>query len=292
MIGGDRRQISMAKDLAERGYDVRVWGLGKCRDAIGEAVACTNWETAVRDADAVILPLPASLDGLRVHCPLHDQDVFLRVTTLLDAITGRFLLGGRITPPIRSIAEQKNVRWIDYYESELLQQKNALPTAEGAIAIAMQELPVTVDGVSAAVIGYGRIGALLADKLSSLGARVTVYARRRESLTAAELRHHAIARIANNEGGSGIDAFPKDCRVIFNTVPHRLISNDALSLIPRDCVYVELASPPGGIDHSAATEKGLRVVWGAALPGKCAPESAGRILSEALTELLEAEFSL
>ncbi|MBR3893745.1 MAG: dipicolinate synthase [Clostridia bacterium] len=288
VLGGDQRQIVMARVLAEYGYPTKVWGLGRCRQEIGDAKYCESWENAILDADAVILPLPASADGVRIHCPLHDHDVFLRVTTLLDAIAGRRLFGGRIVESIRRIAEQKSVEWVDYYESEILQLKNALPTAEGAIAIAMQELPVTIAGVSAAVIGYGRIASLLAQKLHALGAQVTVYARRTEQLTQASLHHHKVQKLTLPDGESALSCLSDDCRVVFNTVPHRLITREVLKKIPHRCVLIDLASAPGGIDHAAAQELNIRSVWGTALPGKCTPESAGRYIAETLAQMLES----
>ncbi len=292
ILGGDRRQIAAARYLSFCGYPVFVWGLGECRDQIGNAVLCDTWEQAIEAADAVILPLPASADGVRIHCPLHDRDVLLRVTSLLGKIGGRLLLGGRISEPIRSIAEQLGVRWIDYFESEVLQLKNAVPTAEGAIAIAMRELPVTLDGISAAVIGYGRIGEILSQKLAALGAHVTVYARRTEPLTRAALCHHGTRRLIASDVRSAPEGL-SEFRVIFNTVPHRLLTRGVLETLRRDCVLIDLASAPGGIDFSAAEELGLRAVWGTALPGKCAPESAGEILAQSITVILdETEGSL
>ncbi len=286
ILGGDRRQIVMARYLSSLGYSVFVWGLGECGEEIGDALLCDTWEKAVKHANVVILPLPASADGVRIHCPLHDQDVLLRVTTLLGGIGDRLLLGGRFTEPIRSMADQLGVKWIDYFESEILQLKNAVPTAEGAIAIAMRELPVTIDGVEAAVIGYGRIGELLGEKLRALGARVTVFARRAEQLTRAETRHHTAEQLACNHGRSSPKSLSQ-YRVVFNTVPQRIVTKEVLETVRRDCVLIDLASAPGGIDLSAAREMGLCAVWGTALPGKVAPESAGEILAQSINIILE-----
>ena len=285
VLGGDERQIAMSRALAEYGYTVTVWGLGRCERRLCEARVCKSWQEAIEEAEAVILPLPASADGVRVHCPLQETDVSLRLSVLSDAIAGRILLGGRISEAIRCLAEQKGICVIDYYESETLQLKNALPTAEGALAIAMRELPVTLSGVRAGVVGYGRIGSLLAQKLQALGAEVTVYARRREPLTVASLQHH-------RTGMLWCDPFRiqppfGEQRVIFNTVPHRIFTKEVLETLPKDCVLIDLASAPGGIDHNAARALGICSVWGTALPGKCAPESAGIILAQTLTELLE-----
>ena len=128
---------------------------------------------------------------------------------------------------------------------------------------------------------------MLAEKLQALGAHVTVYARRREALTQAELHHHSTGRLICRNGRSTPDAFPKGVRVIFNTVPERIFNTETLRCIPGDCVLIDLASPPGGIDLGAAQTLGLRTVWGTSLPGKCAPESAGRILAETVESILE-----
>ena len=287
VLGGDRRQIYMTQRLLEAGYEVSVWGLGEDHTSLNGARVCNTWETALESSEAVILPLPASVDGVRIHTPLREGGASLRIDHLIDHIGERLLLGGRISEPVRAHCQKRSVRCIDYYESELLQLKNALPTAEGAISIAMQSLPITLDGATAAVLGYGRIGSLLAARLWSLGADVTVYARRQEALTAAQLSHHKTARLRQDVNASALTSLPEGCRVVFNTIPQRLLSNETLDLIPQNCLYIDLASAPGGIDHSAAAAKGLQTLWATALPGKYAPETAGFILGDVMLALLE-----
>jgi dipicolinate synthase subunit A len=286
VLGGDRRQLAMAARLVSYGYGVVAWGFGATPlpDAV---LGCEHWREAVGQADAVILPLPASADGVRVYCPLQGDDSFLRITALLDAVAGKRLFGGRLSESVRSIADQKGVLWTDYFESELLQLQNAVPTAEGAIEIALHELPITLHGCGAAIIGYGRIGRALADRLAALGAAVTVYARNREQRALAEIcRHAAKPLIVCDSKNRPADDFP-NTRVIFNTVPGRILTRDILGKIPRNCLLIDLASAPGGIDQVAANELGFRSIWGSSLPGKCAPESAGIIIAETLRAMLE-----
>ncbi|MBQ9131011.1 MAG: dipicolinate synthase, partial [Clostridia bacterium] len=262
LLGGDARQISMAKALGKMEFEVYVWGLGDVTEEhIAPARLCQSWQEGLEGSDAVILPLPATRDGVRVNSPQYGGEP-LRLDTLLEFWKGRLLLGGRMSPELRGAADQKQIRWMDYFDSEGLQLKNAIPTAEGAIAIAMQELPVTLDGCETAVIGYGRIGSVLADKLQVLGASVTVYARRQESLTRAALRHHGTQLLG--EEGLLAPSISPNCRVLFNTVPKRLLSRQVLEKIPRRCLLVDLASAPGGIDFQAAEELGIRAVWATA----------------------------
>lgn len=288
VLGGDARQIAMARRLGENGYRVCVWGLGDCRDSVGAAEIFERWEDAVQKAEAVLLPLPASSDGVWVSCPLGGEAYSLRISALLGKMQGKTLYGGRLSEEFRRQSESFGIATVDYFLSESLQLRNAVPTAEGALAIAMRELPVTVDGLNCAVIGYGRIGKLLAHKLKALGASVTVYARRKEVRTEAEVNGHKTQPLFDCDGEPTLKALPENCRAVFNTVPKWIFSKTVLEFVPKNCILIDLASAPGGIDTRAAQELGLRTVWGTALPGKCTPESAGDILAQTVMELLEA----
>lgn len=288
LLGGDERQIYMARALAQYGWSISVWGLGACDARICPAQTVSNLEDALKDARVLLLPLPASIDGIRVNCPL-DRDSSLRFSTLLELWKGNIILGGKLPPVLQSLKNTREIRLIDYFDHEILQLKNALPTAEGALAIAMRELPITIDGISAAVIGYGRIATVLADKLSALGAQVYLYARKPQDLALAALRHLIPMNLSVQNGKSTLEHLPRNCRVIFNTVPYPLFTREILETLPQGCLYIDLASAPGGIDWSAAKELGIQTVWGTALPGKCVPESAGLILAETIDSILEKE---
>ncbi len=287
VLGGDTRQIFMAQSLIRDGFSVGVWGLGDKGAALLEDHYEENWKTAVQNAEILLLPLPASTDGVRLNTPLQGQQESLRLHLLLESFSGKLLLGGRISSALQEAAQKKGISCIDYYDSEILQLKNALPTAEAAISLAMQELPVTLDGSNFAVIGYGRIASLLAEKLYALGGAVTVFARRQEALTQAELHHHKAVPLLAEKGYKGLDRIPSDCRVIFNTVPERIFAGEILQKIPSNCLFVDLASAPGGIDFQAAEGRGIRALWATALPGKYAPESAGVMIAQTVKLLLE-----
>ena len=291
LLGGDARQIGAAITLAGLGYHVCVWGVGGERDYPPSVRFCPQWKEAIDSADALLLPLPVSKDEIHLHTPCAQGGEELRLDVLFDHARGKLVLGGRFTDTQLKRAATQGIRCIDYFDCEILQLKNALPTAEGAIEIAMRELPVTVDGVHAAVIGYGRIGALLSQKLLSLGAHVTVYARRQESLTLAELHQCSTVLLGEGNEAAVLSHIGRDVRVIFNTVPVRLFSETVISSLPARCVFIDLASAPGGIDHGAAERMGVRCIWATALPGKYAPETAGRMIAETASLFLRGEES-
>ena len=79
--------------------------------------------------------------------------------------------------------------------------------------------------------------------------------------------------------------------VVFNTVPSRIFSAPVLGDGGRaeggeKTLYVDLASSPGGFDPAAARQAGIRLLWALSLPGKYAPDSAGRVLGEEMLALL------
>lgn len=283
VLGGDKRMDFAARELISLRYDVREWGRREGDDAAAFSKIAREW---LADVDVLMLPLPTSLDGIHLFTPNLGSEQKLRMDTLFSSASQKLFLVGRLSEALRSRAERDNIRKIDYFENEILQLKNALPTAEGAIEIAMRELPVVLDGTKVAIIGFGRIGEVLAAKLKALGAKVTVFARRPDVCTRAELLGYLAKRITPTATGEYSLDFDTKTRVIFNTVPSRLLTKDVLKTLSRDCLIIDLASAPGGVDMSAAKELGIPAIWATALPGKCAPESAGVILGQTVHSIL------
>ena len=296
LLGGDTRQASLAQHLSRSGYMVAVWGIPdaeymktyKTADT-PDVLHAQSAAEALCSARAVILPLPATSDGVRVHCAAEDASDLgthreLRLTQLLESMpAGALLLAGKPPEVLRSMARNAHIQLIDYYDSEEVQLKNAVPTAEGAVAIAMAELPITLYGASCTVLGYGRIGRRLSDVLYALGARVTVAARSERDLNFAQI---------SGCRASPIPEFlqcPGDTDVIFNTIPIPLIGADTLEKLPPKTLFIELASAPGGICPDALKDCRQKIIRAPSLPGKVAPHSAGEILADSILKILKKE---
>ena len=56
--------------------------------------------------------------------------------------------------------------------------------------------------------------------------------------------------------------------------------------VKEDCLILDLASKPGGVDLGAAGELGLTVVWALSLPGKVAPVTAGSAIKNTIYHML------
>lgn len=276
ILGGDERQRYLTEALREAGYPVVPAGMPW--DVPQEQ---TDLFALLRNASAVVLPLPATRDGETVS-GLRTKEGSLSFRTLAEAVPpDTRILGGAIPAEWRRAAEARGLAMDDYYDPAV-QLRNALPTAEGAIRLAMEALPVTLGGTTFAISGSGRIAGLLAGRLSALGANVVVLAR--DPLARISLGFDRVKTLPLTD--EGLRSIPADCRLLFNTVPARVLTPDRVALLPRNCILMELASAPGGFDPLAAGAAGYRVIPAGGLPGKFFPESAGKILAQAIAEAI------
>ncbi|MBQ7300643.1 MAG: dipicolinate synthase subunit DpsA [Clostridia bacterium] len=282
LLGGDLRQMVTAKTLAAEGYEVAVFAMDTYSGDWGGVTRAADLASAVGGADLVVLPLPVTQDDERLHCPLTRRTVLL--SEVFDALTpGQRVVGGKISAHVRALADSHGIPLSDYLQREELAVANAVPTAEGALAIAMAEVPYTIHGARCLVLGYGRVAKALAKTLSAVGAAVTVAARKPEDLAWIDANGHTPLSFADLTPGDAPLAYD----IVFNTVPEQIIGADLLSRLPNDVLLLDLASTPGGFDHDWARAHGYHVIWALSLPGKTAPVTAGRIIGETVRRMLQ-----
>ena len=278
VIGGDIRFIRVAERLAETGTNVFVSGLGENLKPSDNIVVSTPAE-AVKNSDFVILPLPVTVDKTYINAPDTNGKTPLDVI-YSNCKSDQIIFGGKINDEIFNNLSSKGAIPIDYLEREDFAILNAIPTAEGAIAIAMQEMAKTIFGSRCLVTGYGRISKILCRYLYALGAKVTVAARKTSDLVWAQTQGYDIVHI------NDMLLDNKRFDVIFNTVPSMVFDFNTLKVIDKDSIIIDLASKPGGIDFTAAKELGLKVIWALSLPGKVAPISAGDIIYNTIMTII------
>lgn len=277
VAGGDLRQLTLAKMLASDGYDVKIYGFDKDIKTQGLKLACSI-EQAL-DADIVILPVPVSFDNATINAPFAETPI--TIEELMKNINPlSIVFGGRISEQLSTALEDRGIMHRDYMKRDELAIRNAIPTAEGAIEIAVSETPITIHGSSCLVLGYGKVGKVLAKFLDGLGAKTHVEARKYADL--ALIESHGYIPLSLNEAKMRIGEFD----IIFNTIPALILTRDLLSKVNKDSLIIDLASKPGGVDFDAAKDLGIRVIWALSLPGRIAPVTAGIIIKDTITNIL------
>ena len=275
IIGGDERQIYLAKSIRDDGYSVLISSL-ETADASCEFENFSLDELSKRCTD-FILPLPITRDGKILNAPFSEKKVFLD-----DSFARLFSFGniyGGIADKLYQTSRQwKNNNLVDYYDCEELIFGNAMLTAEGAIAIAIKEFEGALCGSSCLVTGYGRIGKALCRMLYSLGAKVDCVARKNIDLLGIK-----------NLGCTPLryDEVLKSYDVIFNTVPNVVLKSTSLSRQSKNTLIIELASSPGGVDRHTAENMRIRIIDAQSLPGRFSPKASGEFIKEAIYNIME-----
>lgn len=268
VIGGDARQIYLARTLADDGYTVRTYGIDntdgvyadipgvtKC-DAVADATACCR---------AVIFPVKPK-ESINDHIDKIDSE------------PGTVIFAWN--PDAQTVDSIAARGWVlfDLASDEALTVKNAQLTAEGSLSLFMNEKSTAVLGSRILVLGSGRVAKCVCRTFSALGADVTMMARSAGELAWAELSRWGIVDVLDETArlralSSGYDA-------IINTIPTPLLSGCALDAIPGGTLVIDLASAPYGIDPDRARLHGITAYRASALPGKYAPAAAASLIAE------------
>ncbi len=74
--------------------------------------------------------------------------------------------------------------------------------------------------------------------------------------------------------------------MLVNTVPAPIVDETILKNMRRDCLIVDIASAPYGVDFEAAKALGLDATAVGSLPGTTAPKSAGIIIGETILNII------
>lgn len=279
IIGGDLRNVKLANFLKSDGNSVNIYGFRNAGFEL-EIEEKKDLEGAIDDSDVVIGPLPCSNDNETINAPFHNEKIYINeVFKIMNK--NQLFIAGRISDKIVHLAQVYNVYCSDILEREEMAVLNAIPTAEGAIQIALEELPITLHDCKALVMGFGRIGKILAKMLQGLGVKVFVEARKYSDI--AWIKSYSYKPVYLNETGDYLGQMD----VIFNTIPHIVLDVNLLEKIKSDCLIIDLASKPGGVDFERAKRMGIKVIWALSLPGKVAPITAAKFIKETVYNIME-----
>lgn len=277
IIGGDIRQIYAAKELEKRGHDVYVCGFENLDNQEYKSLDIIE---AIDKSDYIILPLPITRDEIHLNAPFSSTPIEIN-NKLFSEFKNKVIFGGIVTS-LSERVKNSTIKLKDYYDREDFMILNAIPTAEGAIRVALEEYKNTLWNSKVLVVGYGRIGKVLADRLKGIGANVTVSARNPRDIAWARSNNFETINISEIDSELDFD-------IIFNTVPKKILVYENMKLIKNCKLIIDLASLPGGVDKDSAKKLGIEVINALGLPGKFFPECAGRIIVDTIFKIIQEE---
>lgn len=264
-VGGDKRQIYAARKLLKHGYKVYLAGFDKTET---EIPAMENFY----EADIIVLPVTGLKDGL---IPSYYSDKELK-------INASKLIGKQVFMGKAQTLNAPEAVVFDFLKSGCFAEANALPSAEGAVLVALENYEGTVKGARCLVIGYGRIGKVLSRTLRSLGAKVSVATRSKDKARSIKSDGNTTIETNKINSLSGYD-------IAFNTADALVIDGAVLKNSENSTLIIDLASAPGGVDFKTADSLGFKAMRALGLPGKYSPKTAGEIISDTILKALKEE---
>lgn len=279
VVGGDLRSVKLANLICEEGKKVNIFGFKNAGFELGIPES-GDLKEAIEDSEVVIGPLPCSNDNETLNAPFHPDKIHINDVFKIMS-KNQLFIAGRISDRILHMAEVYNVYTLDILEREEMAVLNAIPTAEGAIQIALEEMPITLHNSNVMVLGFGRVGKTLSKMLRGIGANVWVEARKYSDI--AWIQSYGYKPVNLSEIGSVLGGMD----VVFNTIPKVVLDSELLKTIKPECLIIDLASKPGGVDFENARQLGRKAIWALSLPGKVAPVTAAKFIKDTIYNIID-----
>lgn len=279
IIGGDLRIVRLAEMLAKDNYKIYTYGLEKYKFN-RNILKCKQIEEINNNCKYIISGMPFSKNEIHIITPFSDEQI--EINKIFRILTNKTLIAGAVNSNIKKIAKENKINIIDLMNIEELTILNVIPTVEGAIQIAMEQTEFTIHSSKCLILGFGRIGKLLAKNLKALGAEVYCMARKDSDL--AWIKAYGYKEISLNNLKENLHI---KYDIIFNTIPAMVLDAKKLELIEnKETLIIELASNPGGIDFEKTEEYNIKAIRAMGLPGKVAPLTAAKYIKETLDAIL------
>lgn len=281
VLGGDLRNVKLAGMLADDGNKVYSFGQERSDEVLddGRIEKCSSLKQALEKSQVIIAPVPFSGNSENINTPFSDEKIM--IDELLKNNKGKIFISGSIKDDIKKRLDENYMQVVDIMKRDELAILNTIATAEGTIEVAIKNTDKILQGSRVLVLGFGRVGKIVANKFSKLSAIVTCAARKVSDL--AWIKAYGYNSLNINDMLYDLNEFD----IIINTVPQTIIKERELKHMDSEVLLIDLASAPGGIDGKIAANMGLKFIWALALPGRIAPSSSAKFIKDTVYNILE-----
>lgn len=281
VIGGDLRMVKLVEMLACDNYKVNTYALERAESIhhITNVNICESLEEAIENIEVIVGPIPLSANNIQINTPFSEKIVTLE--ELKKSLTGKKFIAGNMKAELIEEMQEKNIEVIDLLKREELVVLNTISTAEGAIQIAMEETIKTIYGSKILVLGYGKVGKILANMLKGIGAEV--YCEARKNVDLAWIKAYGYNPVHLIE----LEEYLPKMDIIINTIPSLILDKERLKIVNKESIIIDLASNPGGVDKLEAKKAGIKTIWALSLPGKVAPLTSAEFIKDTIYNVLK-----
>ncbi|MFH5183223.1 dipicolinate synthase subunit DpsA [Paenibacillus sp. TAB 01] len=280
LIGGDARQLEVIHKCAELDASIVLIGFDNLQNQFSGITKAELSPETLEATDAIILPAVGTDDHGHVESIFSSKELILKEEHIQALPKHAKVFTGMAKPYLRKLCAQASITLIELFDRDDVAILNSIPTAEGALMMAVQNTDFTIHGSQSMVLGFGRTGITVARSLQGLGAKVKVGVNKPEYFARAwEMGFSPFYTKDLHAEVANID-------LLFNTIPSMIVTAQIIANIPHRAVIIDLASKPGGTDFRFAEKRGIKALLAPGLPGIVAPKTAGRIIADTLSRII------
>lgn len=285
-IGGDARQLEVIKHFVEQDATIYLMGFDNL-DSPYTGVRKGDLTPGIRNKlDVLVLPIVGTDSDGYVESIFTSEQTRLTDEWMASLAKTCVVYTGMAKPYLRHLCQRNGIALVELLNRDDVAIYNSIPTAEGALMMAIQHTDITIHGSTVVVLGFGRVGQTLARSLKALGAHVRVGVRRSEHY--ARVFEMNLTPFYTDKLASHVC----DVDIVFNTVPALVVTAEVIKQMPGHTLIIDLASKPGGTDFRYAEKRGIKALLAPSLPGIVAPKTAGKILAVTLSQLIHKQMNL
>lgn len=281
VIGGDARYLELIRQLQTLpDTTIILVGFDKLEQGFTGLKQMDFDDLEPDKLDAVVLPITGTDMAGNVETVFSDQPIHIKKEWFLKLNKSTQVFTGITNDYLSSAAKESSISLNSLLDRDDVAIYNSIPTAEGAIMMAIEHTDYTIHSSRVIVVGFGRVGNTVANKFAALGAKVSVSGSSIKDL--ARINEMGLTAIPLSE----LDAYTSECDLLINTIPAPVVERDSIQHLPPHALILDLASKPGGTDFSYSEQRGIQAILARSLPGIVAPKTAGKILAEVIKQLV------
>lgn len=276
VFGGDERYIHIMQKACNEHANIIAVGYETADLRDNRIHSTTLDKVPFSTLDVILLPVAGTDAHGKIHSSYTNEFITLTPELLKQTPTHCSIYTGTANNTLRELADTINRKLVIFFNRDDIAIANSIPTAEATLQIAMEKTKQTIHGTNILLTGYGRVGKTIAHLFHQVGANVTVAARKEADIaTIRSLTYDAVFIHEMKQSLQKAD-------IIINTVPTLLFGQQELMIIDPYTLIIDVASKPGGVDFTLASNLHIEAIHALGLPGKVAPMTAGDILADVL----------
>lgn len=280
ILGGDSRYLYLLSDLAEKNANLSLIGFDEYTFLYPKIKHEHIEQVNFSIFDALILPVTGTGSIGEIVPTFSKRKIYITADQIKKTKKDCVIFTGIANEFLKQITNRTNRTLITLFNLDNIAILNSIPTAEATLKLAIEHTDYMMFNANVFILGFGRVGFTTARLFHNVGANVTVVARKASDF--ARISEMKMTPLHINNLQNHLDGK----QIIINTIPHLILTREIIREMNKNSLIIDLASAPGGTNFSAAKDYNIQALHALGLPGKTAPESAGKILAETIIDLL------